>query len=108
MKTRNILFFVIILVSIFLLAACSSTDGTQQPSESATNAPGEQSSSTSSTTDGLALIQEKLANHHGLDVILSAKKNREEWNATLDRMNSYGANISDAEKQVIIDYLLNR
>lgn len=67
-----------------------------------------QNPSITATVDGLALIQEKLANHHGLDIILSAQKTREEWNATLDRMNSYGANISEAEKQVIIDYLLSR
>jgi len=55
-----------------------------------------------------ALISEKLQNHHSSDRIYSARKTREEWNTTLDRMISYGAKISADEKQQIIDWLLAR
>lgn len=55
-----------------------------------------------------ALILEKLQNHHSIDRVYAAQKTREEWNATLDRMISYGAKISEEEKKVIIDYLLSR
>jgi len=55
-----------------------------------------------------AMILEKLQNHHGIDRVLSAKHTREEWNVTLDRMISYGAKISEDEKNAIIDYLLSR
>jgi hypothetical protein len=53
-----------------------------------------------------ALIQEKLQNHHSIDRIYNAQHTRAEWNATLDRMIGYGANISETEKQEIIDYLV--
>ncbi len=55
-----------------------------------------------------ALILEKLQNNHSIDRVYAAVKTREEWNATLDRMISYGAKISEEEKKVIIDYLLSR
>lgn len=55
-----------------------------------------------------ALIREKLQNHHSIDRVYAAVKTREEWNTTLSRMISYGAKISEEEKQIIIDYLLSR
>lgn len=66
------------------------------------------SNSQPATIDAMVLIQEKLQNHHGVDRILNAKHTREEWNATLDRMIRYGANISEDEKKIIINYLLGR
>ena len=55
-----------------------------------------------------ALILEKLQGHHSIDVVLNAKKTREEWVTTLDRMIAKGAIISDEEKTVIIEWLLSR
>mgnify|MGYP000993618788 CR=1 FL=1 len=60
------------------------------------------------TLDVDALIREKLQNHHSIERVYNAKHTREEWNATLDRMIGYGAKISEEEKQIIIDYLMNR
>lgn len=55
-----------------------------------------------------ALILEKLQGHHSIDVVLNAKKTREQWVTTLDRMIAKGALISDEEKTVIIEWLLSR
>ncbi len=55
-----------------------------------------------------ALITEKAAGNHTLDFILSQDFTREEWEETLDRMIAYGAQISDEEKELIIDWLLSR
>ncbi len=66
------------------------------------------SGSQPATVDAVALINEKLLGHHDIDRILNAKHTREEWNATLDRMIRYGANINEDEKKIIIDYLLSR
>ncbi len=60
------------------------------------------------TVDVYALILEKLDGHHSVDRVLNAQKTREEWNTTLDRMIGYGAKINEEEKQLIIDYLINR
>jgi Na+-transporting methylmalonyl-CoA/oxaloacetate decarboxylase gamma subunit len=61
---------------------------------------------TAAALDVEALIREKLQNHHSIERVYNAKHTREEWNATLDRMIGYGAKISEEEKQIIIDYLL--
>lgn len=55
-----------------------------------------------------ALIREKIKSGHSIDRVYAADKTREEWNTTLNRMISYGAKISEEEKQIIIDYLLSR
>lgn len=55
-----------------------------------------------------ALIIEKVAGNHDVERIFNAVKTREEWEETLDRMIGYGAQISEEEKQIIIDYLLSR
>lgn len=55
-----------------------------------------------------ALIIEKVAGNHDVERIFNAVKTREEWEETLDRMIGYGAQISEEEKQIMIDYLLSR
>jgi truncated hemoglobin YjbI len=62
----------------------------------------------SSEVDVDALIEEKVAGNHDLGRIFNADKTREEWVETLDRMIGYGAQINDEEKEIIIEYLLNR
>jgi ABC-type transport system substrate-binding protein len=118
MKIKFLAAFAAILILMTLLTACGGsqnppTADTAQPAVAATDSTG--SSAPAATTapanpgvDAMALIQEKLQGHHDLDRILNAKHTREEWNATLDRMIKYGANINEDEKKIIIDYLLSR
>lgn len=117
MKKDHFFSLVLMLLAILFLASCSKQGVTQQPPvESAAAATAvvtadsqnPSSSSPTATMDVEALIQSKLDDHHGMDIILGATKTREEWNATLDRMIGYGAKISEEEKQIIIDYLLSR
>ena len=115
MKTGK--FIVIIILMTIVLAACSSQNPASSNSSQGvlkattgigTSVPAATTTPSGSTVDALALIQEKLLGHHDLDRILNAQHTSEEWNATLDRMIKYGANISEDEKKIIIDYLLNR
>ena len=62
----------------------------------------------SAEIDFKALIEEKVAGNHDLGRIFNADKTREEWEKTIDRMIGYGAKISEEEKEMIIEYLLNR
>jgi len=81
----------------------------QTPVETQTTvAAGETQTDATPTIDVDALIREKLVGHHSVDRVYAAVKTREEWNVTLDRMIGYGAKISEEEKQIIIEYLLNR
>lgn len=107
MRTGKILLIVTAVLFLVIVAACSAQG-------SSTAAPGSSTAGISSDCAGVptpnmdvdALIREKLQNHHSIDRVYSANHTRDEWNATLDRMISYGANISDTEKQQIIDYLV--
>lgn len=55
-----------------------------------------------------ALITEKAHDKHTLNFILSKNFTREKWSETLDRMIGYGAKISPEEKEMIIEWLVNR
>lgn len=114
MKTGK--FILIIILMTIVLAACSSQNPAPSNSsqgvlkattDTGASAPAATTAPSGSTVDAMALIQEKLQGHHELDRVLTAKHTREEWNATLDRMIKYGANISENEKKIIIDYLLS-
>lgn len=55
-----------------------------------------------------ALIKEKAGDQHTLDFILGQNKTYDEWVVTLDRMIGYGADINEEEKELIIQWLINR
>jgi hypothetical protein len=42
---------------------------------------------------------------HNLDVVLKARKNKAEWESTINRMISNGAQLNDDEKEALIKYL---
>lgn len=89
----------LVLVAILALSAC----GTK------TEAPVvEDGTEMLSDAEMEALITEKIEDEHTLEFILSQDFTAEEWSDTLDRMISYGAEISPAEKELIIEWLVNR
>lgn len=55
---------------------------------------------------GLALLDAKCSVCHGADRPKNAKKSKEQWEETVTRMIGKGAQISEAEKPVLIDYLV--
>ena len=52
------------------------------------------------------LLEERCAECHGLDRVERAQKSGEEWATTVDRMVGYGAELSQAERTVLLDYLV--
>ena len=126
---KNRVLPIIVLLLLVVLTACTSkaltTQNVNEPVEATateavlaeavqTEAAPTEAVSTDAQTEATAtldvdaLIREKLQNHHSIERVYNAKHTREEWNATLDRMIGYGAKISEEEKQIIIDYLMNR
>jgi hypothetical protein len=55
--------------------------------------------------DGKALTEERCTSCHGLQTITSANKSRDGWQSTVERMIGKGAQLTDAEKAAVIDYL---
>jgi cytochrome c1 len=55
--------------------------------------------------DGATLLAERCTSCHGLDRVTSARKEREEWAQVIARMAGRGAELSEAEQAVLLDYL---
>lgn len=57
-------------------------------------------------SEGEVLLEERCTGCHSLDRVEAAEKPREEWAATVDRMVGYGAQLSEDERGILIDYLV--
>ena len=88
----------VVLLSGSLLAACG---GYQE----ATSVPAQVEDPAPSTLDGEALVQERCTECHDLGRVERAKKTEEEWKATVERMVTLGAQLSQAEQELVIQYL---
>ena len=55
--------------------------------------------------DGKALVEERCTQCHNLETVTSAKKSRDAWQSTVERMIGKGAELNDAETTVVVDYL---
>ena len=60
------------------------------------------------TLDGEQLVQARCASCHGLDQVYDAVKDEQGWEESVDRMIEKGAKLSEAERQVVIEYLSGR
>lgn len=98
MKSKRVLtgFVVLLVVAASVVSACGG--GTSE--EPAIDAPAEEQ-----VLDGERLLQERCTECHGLDRTTSAQKTRAEWDSTVTRMMGKGAELSDEEKTVLVDYL---
>jgi hypothetical protein len=124
MKTKNWLITGIALIAMMAISACGTTTATTEvPIVDVPEVPDVTDVSevtdvpdpvvdevTEPLTDEemMALIAEKAKDHHTLEFILSHDFTREEWLETINRMISYGADINAQEKEMIIDWLVNR
>lgn len=55
--------------------------------------------------DGETLLQERCTECHPLDRVTSASMTRDGWEANVEDMIAKGAQLTDAEKEVLVDYL---
>lgn len=86
------------LILLVLLAACggSAPEPTQAPDAIPTEAP---------VVDGMALMQTRCSTCHGVDRTTGATKTAAEWEQTVTRMIAKGAQLTEAEKAVLVEYL---
>ena len=59
----------------------------------------------SPVTDGATLVQTRCSVCHSTDRVTRATKSRVQWDQTVTRMIKRGAQLTDTEKQALIDYL---
>jgi len=55
--------------------------------------------------DGKSLLEERCTKCHGLGGVERSKKTEEEWRATVERMVVKGAQLDEAEQELVIKYL---
>ena len=94
MKKHNISLISILLVTLFigtLMTSCDSSKTTPV--------------STSSSSDGATLMQERCSVCHPTDRITSAHKTADQWTTTVERMISKGAQLNPQEQQMLNDFL---
>ena len=88
------------LLLLALLVACgsSSSEPTQAPPETAspTEAPAQ---------DGALLLDTRCSTCHSADTAKQAAKTADEWEQTVDRMIGKGAQLTEAEKTALVEYL---
>jgi cytochrome c-type biogenesis protein CcmH/NrfF len=100
MKRRWVLVLAVLAVILTLiLVACGGAGQGETAPDS-----GEQGQAPAAL-DGKALTEERCTKCHDLKRVESAKKTREEWKATVERMVNQGAELDEAEQQAVIDYL---
>jgi len=54
---------------------------------------------------GKSVVQSACSQCHGIDVVISQGRTREEWTDVISRMIGSGAQLSDAEFGQVVDYL---
>ncbi|HHX08340.1 MAG TPA: hypothetical protein GX730_02745 [Chloroflexi bacterium] len=108
MKKRLLSLLSLSLIAILALAACTSTPTVETaPLPDSEQSPAEPLGPLSDA-EMEALIIEKIEDEHSLEFILEQDMTAEEWSKVLDRMIGYGADINPEEKELIIEWLVNR
>lgn len=85
------------LLMLAVLVSCQSSSS--QPTQAPVSAGG------ASAADGQTLMNTRCSVCHSTDRIMQAKKTPDQWDQTVTRMISHGAQLTDAEKTVLVDYL---
>jgi major membrane immunogen (membrane-anchored lipoprotein) len=80
---------VLIMVSVFLLGACSGGDQTPEPE----------------SPDGKALLEARCTQCHGLSKITNKQKTQEQWQQTVTQMVEKGAQLNADEQATLVAYL---
>jgi mono/diheme cytochrome c family protein len=78
----------------------------EEPTTPPTEAPQEEEPAAQPAGgDGMALLEERCTECHGLERTTSKQKTREEWEQTVVRMVSKGAQLNEEEQAILITYL---
>jgi cytochrome c-type biogenesis protein CcmH/NrfF len=90
-QLRSQRWVVIIVLAALVIAALAACGGGAPPDEA--------------VADGATLLETRCVQCHDLERTTSQTKTRDQWAATVTDMIDVGAELSDAEAEVLIDYL---
>ncbi len=101
MQTNITLSLIVTLIIVTgFLTSCQSTPPTPK-------APPTEASAPPPTGDGETILNNGCTACHNLDRVKRAKKTRDQWQKTVVNMINKGAEVSEAEQPVLLDYLAN-
>ena len=89
------------LVLMVVLAACGS--GSDEPTQAP--APETASPEQAPAQDGATLLEARCSTCHSADRARQVNKTRDGWDQTVTSMINRGAQLTEAEKVVLVDYL---
>jgi len=108
-KLNGILLLVVLGLVVVALAACGSSS-TQAPS--AETVPPQQPTQVPTlgptgapALDGAMLLETRCSVCHSVDRPKNSRMTQDQWEQTVTRMIGHGAQLTDAEKAALVDYL---
>ncbi len=102
MNKRNLAVFTMMLLVLLLGSLLAACGGAREKTVVPTK---EQEEATPAALDGKTLLEERCTQCHDLGRVERAKKTEEEWKATVERMVGKGAQLNEAEQELVIQYL---
>lgn len=98
------------IAAISLLVACAGGPATTPPAPAEEEKPTKPAAGPEVGTelpagDARALLEERCASCHTLDRVVQVRQSRDEWEQTLDRMITRGAQLNDEEWELLLDFL---
>jgi len=102
MNRRNLAVFTMMLLVVllgWLLAACGAAE------EETVVPTTEQEEAAPAVLEGKTLVEERCTKCHDLGRVERASKTEEEWKAIAERMVGKGAQLSQEEQALVIQYL---
>ena len=110
MKQRFVLF--ILVIASLIATQCGGTPPATEAPTATEVSPTEAPAATEvpptegpATLDGQSLLQERCTVCHDLGRVERSMKTEEEWKATVERMVGKGAQLDEAEQELLIQYL---
>jgi len=109
--SRGKVAFSILFTSVVVMGLAGACGGGEEPTQVPTSPPAEMiPTEVLGPTPGLAasgeeLLQDRRTRCHTLDRVQTASKSLAEWQTTVERMRTKGAQLTDDEVQVLTEYL---
>lgn len=99
MAKRMLFTFIPVFLALLLASFFAACGEAKQATPAPATAPG------TPALDGQTLLQERCTQCHDLGRVEGARKTAEEWKATIERMIGKGAQLNQAEQELLIKYL---
>ena len=98
----------VIAIMILTWAINDAAQATTSNYDSASKASGNLVAETNTVLNGATLVSQKCTVCHSSKKYENADKNLKDWTITVDQMIKNGAELNAAEKQAVLDYLVNK